>query len=59
MVIKAAIQIAEGKNSGAGRRLSAESANSLKALAQRSPEKLRKKLEKLAALAGESTSAAD
>lgn len=42
-----------------GRKLSTESANALKALAQRSPEKLRKKLEKLAALAGESTSAAD
>ncbi|KJF78708.1 hypothetical protein UA45_04305 [Morganella morganii] len=47
------------KTTGPGRKLSAESAGSLKALAQRSPEKLRKKLEKLAALAGESTSAAD
>ena len=47
------------KTAEPGRKLSAESANSLKALAQRSPEKLRKKLEKLAALAGESTSAAD
>ncbi|MDH0353645.1 DciA family protein [Morganella sp. GD04133] len=47
------------KTTGLGRKLSAESAGSLRALAQRSPEKLRKKLEKLAALAGESTSAAD
>ncbi|RUT65041.1 hypothetical protein CKG00_00490 [Morganella morganii] len=47
------------KTAEPGRKLSAESANALKALAQRSPEKLRKKLEKLAALAGESTSAAD
>ena len=47
------------KTAEQGRKLSTESANSLKALAQRSPEKLRKKLEKLAALAGESTSAAD
>lgn len=47
------------KTAERGRKLSVESASSLKALAQRSPEKLRKKLEKLAALAGESTSAAD
>ncbi|EMJ9775406.1 DUF721 domain-containing protein [Morganella morganii] len=47
------------KTTEPGRKMSAESAGSLRALAQRSPEKLRKKLEKLAALAGESTSAAD
>ena len=40
------------------RHLSLESAQSLKYLAEKSPKKLREKLERLAALAGESTSTA-
>lgn len=40
------------------RHLSLESAQSLKGLAEKSPKKLREKLERLAALAGESTSTA-
>lgn len=53
------LQGGSGKREEPGRQLSTESANALKALAQRSPEKLRKRLERLAALAGESTGAAD
>ena len=40
------------------RHLSVESAQSLKYLAEKSPKKLRERLERLAALAGESTSTA-
>lgn len=46
----------EGKENSPGRQLSEQSAEILRSVASRSPEKLKKIIERLASLAGESTS---
>ncbi|AHG21214.1 hypothetical protein Z042_17595 [Chania multitudinisentens RB-25] len=57
---KSAAKMTENEQSAVPfRHLSQESADELRGLAARCPEKLRKILERLAALAGESTNAAD